>query len=388
MGPAALVEGALAQLTRQPPPGVGAAELRAFAQRQRPTLTALAGVALSSALLPDDVPRERIITLNLGLGRDSLAMLGLLVEGRLRAEGRPLRPADIDAVVFADTGAEWAHTLALLPRARRLCAQHHLRLLHLQKPDPARWRGYLRGLPPPGTPARRAALDERPWRAEPPASVEARAASGWYHLRPPILDDYQSRATIASRSKKDCTQNHKVEPIRKLVGDLALERFGLDNRAWGQLVRERRRWPHLALLGIARDEPDRMHFVHPLLGGAGPWYATEAYPLFELGVRKADEQPILQRHGLGHARKSGCFLCPFQPLSWYWALRESDPEGWAAVVAYEEAALAANPRMFLVGKTPLPEAVSAWRSRNPLANVEAVLAKDYSRCELRAQEAA
>lgn len=105
-------------------------------------------------------------------------------------------------------------------------------------------------------------------------------------------------------------------------------------------------------------------------------------------VRRGRWSRALQRHGLGHARKSGCFLCPFQPLSWYWALRESDPEGWAAVVAYEEAALAANPRMFLVGKTPLPEAVSAWRSRNPLANVEAVLAKDYSRCELRAQEAA
>ena len=63
-------------------------------------------------------------------------------------------------------------------------------------------------------------------------------------------------------------------------------------------------------------------------------------------------------------------------------MRETDPEGWASVVAYEAAALAENPRMFLVGKTPIPEAVNAWRARNPNATVEAVLSKDYARsCE-------
>ena len=347
-----------------------------------PAAGALAGAALSSVLLPAHVGRERIITLNLGLGRDSLAMLGLLVEGRLVAEGRVLAPEDIDAVVFSDPGAEWAHTLALLPRVRRFCMRHGLRFLHLQKPSREAWTRYLAELPPPRTPARRAALAGRPWREAEPATIEEKAAGGWYHLRPPILDDYQSRATIASRASKDCTLNHKVEPIRKLVSDLSVERFGLDNRAWGAQVRAGGRWPHLNLIGIAADEAERALFAHPLLGGTGPWYATEAYPLLEAGIPKADEQPILARHGFADARKSGCFLCPFQPVGWYWALRETDPEGWASVVAYEAAALAENPRMFLVGKTPIDVAVTAWRAKNPAATVEAVLSKNYARaCE-------
>ena len=382
MNPTALIQAAERLLVTRPPLGLAANDVPGFFGRHRARLVALAGAALASIMLPANVGRERIITLNLGMGRDSLAMLGLLAEGRLVAEGRALAPEDIDAVVFADPGAEWAHTMALLPRVRRFCMRHDLRFLHLQKPSPEAWERYLAELPAPGSADRRAALSLRPWRDAEPASIEEKAASGWYHLRAPILDDYASRSTIASRAKKDCTENHKVEPIRKVVSDLSVERFGLDNRAWGVEVRAGARWPHLNLIGIAADEAERAQFAHPLLGGKGPWYATEAYPLIEGGITKADEQPILTRHGFPDARKSGCFLCPFQPVGWFWALRETDPEGWASVVAYEAAALAENPRMFLVGKTPIPEAVNAWRARNPNATVEAVLSKDYARsCE-------
>ena len=50
----------------------------------------------------------------------------------------------------------------------------------------------------------------------------------------------------------------------------------------------------------------------------------------------------------------------------------------------QRAALARNPRMFVVGQSPLPQAVAAWRVRNPLATVEEVLDKTYGRCEGRA----
>lgn len=362
---------------------VTAEDVEGFLRRHGGLLAAKLGIAQSAGLLPAAVPRDRIITLNLGLGRDSLAMLGMLVEGTLVAETRPLRVTDVDAVVFSDTGAEWAHTLALLPRVRRFCMRYGLRFLHLQKPPADLAETYLAELPPPGDPERAQSLAARPWRqGDPPATIEARAAGGWYHLRTQIAADYQNRGTIASRSKKDCTENHKVEPVRKAVEDLARERFGLSNREWGAEVRAGNRWPHLALIGIAADEAERALFVHPLLGGSGPWYATEAYPLIEAGIAKADEGPILARHGFGDARKSGCYLCPFQPVGWFWALRETDPEGWAEVVAYEARALARNPRMFVTGKAPLPEMVAAWRAKNPSATVEAVLSKDYKRtCE-------
>jgi hypothetical protein len=137
-------------------------------------------------------------------------------------------------------------------------------------------------------------------------------------------------------------------------------------------------------VGIAADELPRVHLGHPQDGGDGPWFVTEAYPLIELGVTKADEDAILRRHGLSHARKSGCAMCPFQPVGWYWALRETDPAGWEAVVEYERAALARNPRMFVVGAAPIAQVVVAWRGRNPLATVEEVLDKTYGRCEGRA----
>jgi hypothetical protein len=65
----------------------------------------------------------RIVTLNMGLGRDSLPMLAPLIEGRLVAEGHPLRPVDVDAVVISDPGIEWAHTYALLLRVCGGCAR-------------------------------------------------------------------------------------------------------------------------------------------------------------------------------------------------------------------------------------------------------------------------
>ena len=172
MNPAALIAAAERSVVARPPPGLAANDLRGFLDRHRARLVALAGAALSSVLLPAHVGRERIITLNLGMGRDSLAMLGLLVEGRLVAEGRVLSPEDIDAVVFADPGAEWSHTLALLPRVRRFCMRHDLRFLHLQKPSQAAWDRYLAELPPPRSPERRAALAERPWRETEPATTK------------------------------------------------------------------------------------------------------------------------------------------------------------------------------------------------------------------------
>ena len=162
MNPMALIQAAERLLVTRPPLGLAANDVPSLFGRHRARLVAQAAAALASVMVPAHISRERIITLNLGMGRDSLAMLGLLTEGRLIAEGRALAPEDIDAVVFADPGAEWAHTMALLPRVRRFCMRHDLRFLHLQKPSPEAWTRYLAELPAPGAPDRRAALAERP----------------------------------------------------------------------------------------------------------------------------------------------------------------------------------------------------------------------------------
>ena len=161
----------------------------------------------------------------------------------------------------------------------------------------------------------------------------------------------------------------------------------LDNVAWGAEVRAGRRRPHLSLIGIAANEAERAVKAHPLRGESGPWYVTEAYPLIEMGLNKADEAETLEACGFDDARKSGCVMCPFQPVSWYWVLRETDAEQWARVLRYEAKALERNPRMFLVGDAPIAEMVAAWRRRNPAATVVDVMAKSYRRCPV-AREAA
>lgn len=316
---------------------------------------------------------RRVVTLNCGMGRDSVTMLLLLIEGSLVVQGAKRGPRDIDAVVFSDTGAEWEHTYEVVPRLRALCEQHGIRLIVLEKPPEQAWRPHASG------------QRKRAWlEAEQPMSITQRAGRGGYHLRPPILADLQSRATVVSMGKGDCTDNHKIAPMRKLLEDLSVERFGLDNRQWGAAVRAGEREPHLTIIGIAADESHRAQRGQGKR--RGPDYVTEAYPLVEMGISKADEAPILKRWGFEFVRKSGCFMCPYQPISWYWAMREADPKRWRQVVAYEQRALARNPHMYVTGGTKrgggkrLPELVEEWRRKNPDATVDEVLDKAYKRC--------
>lgn len=347
---------------------------------------------------------DRIITLNCGLGRDSIAMICLCIEQGLEVEGvGTVRPADLDAVVFSDTGCEWRHTYDVLPAVKELCESHGIRFVTLYKVQGGR-------APELGAPTSWAELEakstkgcyhakdaeddsggrsvwaecENSW-----SEIAERESGGAYHYRPDLVSDFMSRETVASISKGDCTDNHKVQPIRRWLRDVCELRFGHTARRWGTGVRNGARKAHINLIGIASDEQSRLSNGP----GRSPSYVEERYPLVSMGISKPDEQAILERWGLGHVRKSGCIACPFQPLSWYWALRETDPEDWQRIVDYEATALARNPKMAATGakkgKLPmtLPEAVDRWRGANPLATVDSVLDKQYSRDKSEARAA-
>ncbi len=121
---------------------------------------------------------------------------------------------------------------------------------------------------------------------------------------------------------------------------------------------------------LAADELPWLHLGHPQEGVDGPWFVTEAVLLVELGVSEGDEDTLLIRHGLSHASKSGCAMCPFQPVGWTWVMWETDPGGRVALVAVERVALGRNPRIFIVGQAPIGEAVTAWRAKHPRATKE------------------
>jgi len=342
---------------------------------------------------------DRLIILNMGLGRDSITMLSLLAEGPIRAQGRDIYADDVDAVIFADTGAEWKHTYATIPQVEQLSGELGIPFLWLQKPKTCEWEPYEEGLKPlRGTGKKidpKVHESLRPWRrAGANMTIMEKARTGWYHYRAPIIEDYAGRETTVRRKKADCTTNHKVDVIRRAMADLAHEKYGVkSNAAWGRKVKAGEAAPHLNLVGIAKDEATRAIHRHPCrVTGLKPgvWYADEAYPLLEMGITKADEQPILERHEFGHVRKSGCVMCPYQPISWYWMLREVEPEGWTRTVDYEGAAVKAGGWTIFThakakGRTKeqrlmyLPEAVERWRGRNPDVTIDEVLRKAYSR---------
>lgn len=312
-----------------------------------------------------DAPRRGLTTINAGMGRDSTAMLCLLAEGLLVADGAPVLPSDIDAVIFSDTGAEWPSTYAALPAVRALCKRMGVRFLHLQKPPEAVWRAHLRPRGDRSDPA---------WvLAGQGLSIEEKADRGAYHRRLPILEEFSRFAKIAVTQNASCTDNHKVQVIRRAMNDLCVERFGMDCQAWGRLARKGLAERHRVLIGIAADEIERA------IDTGRPFYERACYPLVEMDIGKVAEVPILDRHGFGWMHKSGCYICPFQPVGWYWVLSVRHPDLFARVVAYEAAALAANPKMFVVAGKPLELAVHDWRRRNPHAAEDDVLAKAYCR---------
>jgi hypothetical protein len=310
--------------------------------------------------MTDRLNADRLVILNCGLGRDSITMVCLLIEGRLEVEGRAIGIDDVDAVVFSDTGAEWKHTYDVRRRLSDLCQRVDLPFITLEKGD---------------------AEYQPKARAQNIFEIRERARSGAYHTRAPIMDDFASRSTVASLAKGDCTENNKILPIRRFMNDLAFVRFGVPHRSWGAAVRRGDRARHINIIGIAADETSRLSN-----GGKGPDYCTEAYPLVDMGIAKADEAVVLRRFMLNDVMKSGCYMCPYQPASWYWALSVQDPETFEAVRAYEARSLAANPRMNITGlkrsgvALRIDEVVRSWREKNPDATVEAVLSKEYSRC--------
>lgn len=325
--------------------------------------------------------RSRSLTIfRMGLGRDSLAMLGLLIEGKLTAKGLRILPEDVDAVVFTDPGMEWNSTYQMIPRVQAVCDAYGLRFLVQAKAPVIEQRAWT-AVRTVGSRA------DAPWRAPVEGeTVEDRAARGYYHPRVGIMADYASKGMIVPYTGGGCTDVHKIGPNRALMDDLARERFGAwaDNAAWGRAVKKGERPPHLVLIGIAADEVARQGEC------AGPNYEATAYPLVEAGIRKDQEQPILDRWNLGDAKKSGCVMCKFQPIGWYWALRELEPDQFREVCAYEANALKTSPNLLLFpkgvpgvpgsAKLQLAAAVDLWRAHNLDATVERVLEKTYS-CE-------
>ena len=317
--------------------------------------------------------------LSLGLGRDSMTILALLMEGKCLVNGKRTRLDQIDGVVFSDTGAEWEFTMALIPKVTRVCVRAGVPFYWLKKPpmkevlkfeavferqrrkvikragDPYKGHSPYKGAPElrrgEGTKLRAAA----PWRRRRYRSIDQKAELGGYHELIPIEQELQLLARIATKARKDCTVRHKIEPIRELLNDLLEVKYDTTLVQWGLGVKAGLLKPNNMLLGLAADEAGRMQEwkpdprIKPTKAGKWPkkavrWGVRDVYPLDEGKITKAKEGAILRRHGWGDVKKSGCSSCPHQSWHWYWVLSRRHPKRFADVVFLEKHSLETRKR--------------------------------------------
>jgi hypothetical protein len=359
-----------------------------------------------------DKSKYSLTVLSNGLGRDSATMISLLVEGKLRAGGELILPKDVDLVVFSDTGYEWSFTYQVIPHLEKMLDKVGVPFFILWKPPEEKWRPYTENKrnaflkawdfvggrtlnADDGIFKRHGRLDRYrskllmnapPWLKEDFDSLMDKAKSGAYHRRAPILEQYELYSRITTRSSPECTDAHKIQPIERLVADMLSLKYDMpwttrkDVPSVKASIETGKIGKVRMLIGFAADEMGRVSRGKEAVKGAGKTgWKEELYPLVDMGISKADEIPILKRHGLNWIRKSGCMICHWQTEGWFWALSVSNPELFKRIEEYEAEALVRNPRMFIRGKKPIGEMVREWRAKNPDAKIDDVLDKSYER---------
>ncbi len=319
-------------------------------------------------------PRPLTI-LSSGSGRDSQTMIAQAEAGELLVDGQKIGLSDLDAIAFSDLGYEWPLSYKAAAETAELARAHGIPFFWLRKPGAAEVRLYSERIYPE---ARRAVMARRkrtgkkhqvdrhetsPWRRRKWRSIEEKAAGGGYHRRLPILAEVMLLGRTTTRASAECTVAHKIEPIRELLGDLSLQRYGISNKEWGKGVKAGTLQPHRMLLGIAADEASRVRSWKP--GNGSPWFVRDVYPLVEAGISKRDESRILADRGWGWVHKSGCMGCHYQPTSWFWMLGKQYPDVLQELIEVEEHSEAVRGRQGLKllrikGSAPLSEVVPRW----------------------------
>lgn len=112
---------------------------------------------------------------------------------------------------------------------------------------------------------------------------------------------------------RQCTRNYKIRPIRRKIREL----LGVGPRS------------HIApgtvesWVGISTDEIIR-------LKPSGVQFIKNRHPLIEKRMSRQDCVSWLRKHQHPVPPKSSCVYCPYKRDDQWRALRDNDPEGWAA----------------------------------------------------------
>jgi len=126
----------------------------------------------------------------------------------------------------------------------------------------------------------------------------------------PLYDYYFAKKTIPWRKFRDCTDKFKKAPIAVFLKQFKNEGV-------------------MQYIGISIDE------VHRVRKSEIKWIEL-SYPLVEWRIDRKKCIEIIEREGLKVPVKSGCFLCPFQPLESWKNLFNIHPELFAKAEQMEK----------------------------------------------------
>jgi hypothetical protein len=175
--------------------------------------------------------------------------------------------------------------------------------------------------------------------------------------RPPffILNPDQS----AGMSRRQCTGDYKIDPIRKKVREL----IGVKPKARAPKTIAVEQW-----IGISLDEMQRMK------DSAFP-YIAHRFPLIESRMNRRDCLRWLEERQYPQPPKSACTFCPFHSDDMWRDLRDNDPESWADACAVDVAIRERGKNKMLRG-TPF-----LHRSLKPLSEIDLSTAADRGQIE-------
>ncbi len=225
---------------------------------------------------PLDAPQLRVVSLGAGVQSSALALMA--------DEG--LFGAKPDYAIFSDTGAEPAAVYAQLWWLASVLS-YPVRIVSA---------GSLR----------QELLD---------ASAGIRGAWG----RPPLF--VKNPDGTVGMARRQCTQDYKIEPIRKEVRRL----IGLRPRQRAPKVKLVEQW-----IGISTDEIVRMKT------DAQP-FVQNRWPLIEAGFDRRRCLAWMESRGHPRPPKSACTFCPYHDDNMWRAMRGEDPDSWRDACEVDDA---------------------------------------------------
>jgi hypothetical protein len=125
----------------------------------------------------------------------------------------------------------------------------------------------------------------------------------------------------ASKLRRTCTKEYKIEPIQKRTRALLAERVG-ENRFPPYSVEQ--------LIGISTDEASRM-------SDSRLRYVVHRFPLIELDMSRGDCILWLIEHGYPVPKKSSCIGCPYHDNAYWREMKEERPWEWEDACAFDRA---------------------------------------------------